>query len=179
MKGKKFHFGTVAATVLALAALLPGVSRADYLQAHTPFDAGAPPAAMFSQGSASGSLFGRPNVVWGSSLRVDSLSLSSRGSVTIQLRDLHFPLGLDSLSMLVTDLHGLFKRIDGPGDLLVDLSGPAQLFVAVFARTDNRSTPGLYAVTTTQVSAVPLPAAAWLLLSGLGGLAAVVRRRRT
>jgi len=177
MKVKRFRFGAAATAALVLAALLPGVSHADYVQAQTPFEQGAP-AALFSQGSSSSaSLFGRPNVVWGTSLRIDSLALSSKGTLTIQLRDLQFPQALDSLSLLVTDLHGVFKRIDGPGDLLVDLSGPAQLFVAVFARSDNRSTPGLYAV-TTQFSAVPLPAAVWLLLSGLGGLAAVVRRRR-
>lgn len=175
MKAKRFGLAALG-SVLALAMTLPNVSRADYVQAQTPFSEGAPPA-LFTHGGSSGSLFGRPNVVWGTSLRVDSLSLPSSGTLSITLSDLQFPQALDSLSLLVTDLNGLLQRIDGPGSLMVNLSGPAQLFVAVFARTDDRFTPGLYAV-TTQFSAVPLPAAVWLLLSGLGGLAAVVRRRR-
>lgn len=176
MKAKRFRIGMVASAVLALAALLPGVSRAEYVQAQTPFSQGAP-AAHFAQGGFSGSLFGRPTVAWGTSLRVDSLSLSSPGTLSIRLSDLNFPQPLESLSLLVTDLNGLLQRLDGPGSLLIDLGGAAQLFVAVFARTEDRFTPGLYAV-TTQFSPVPLPAAVWLLLSGLGGLAAVVRRRK-
>ena len=175
MKAKRLRL-TALGSLLALALALPTVSRADYVQAQTPFAQGAP-ASLFTHGGSAGSLFDRPNAVWGSSLRVDSLSLPGRGRLSITLDDLGFPQQLESLSLLVTDLHSIFKRIDGEGSLLFDIGGPGQLFVAVFARTEDRFTPGLYAV-TTHFSAVPLPAAAWLLLSGLGGLATLVRRRR-
>ena len=134
MKGKTFAFGTIASALLAVASLLPGQARAEYVQAQTPFLEGVPSTSVLtSQASMSGRMFGRPSVVWGTSLRVDSLWAPGAGALTIQLSDLEFPNALQSLSLLVTDLHGLTRRLDGPGSLLLDLNGPAQLFVAVFA----------------------------------------------
>src|SRR5262245_23598646 len=88
MKGKTLVSGTGAAALLAAATLLPGLACAEYVQAQTPFLEGAPSTAFTSQPSAFGSLLDQPSVVWGTSLRVDSLSLSGRGALTIKLSDL-------------------------------------------------------------------------------------------
>ena len=153
-------------------------ARADQVAAQTPFLEGLS-ASQLSGGSSQGSLFGRPVVVWGTSLSVDSLWLPGAGTLSIKLSDLNFPQSLDALSLLVTDLDGLAQRLDGAGNLSLELTGPARLFVAVYARSEARFMPGLFALTSSFApSAVPLPASAWLLLSALGGLGALRRRRR-
>jgi hypothetical protein len=164
-----------AAALLAGSLALTSQAHADYLPAQSPFMDGLPVQCLIESGTRA-SLFNRPIVAWGTSLQVDSLSFASAGRLSIRLTDLEFPLPLESLSVLVTDLNGLTQRLDGPGDLLIDLAGPARLFVAVFARTQDRHTPGLYAL-TSNFAPVPLPAAAWLLLSGLGGLFWLRRKR--
>ncbi len=172
MKAKPFRL-LVAACALAGALSLSGVARAERMPAQTPFLEGLS-AAQFTGGSAQESLFGRPLMVWGTSLRVDSLWLPGAGTLSVRLSDLNFPAPLDTLSLLVTDLDGLTRRVDAAGTLAIELNGPARLFFAVFARSEARFTPGLYALTTSFApAAVPLPASVWLLLSALGGLGAL------
>jgi hypothetical protein len=56
-----------------------------------------------------------------------------------------------------------------------NLGGPSFYSVASFT---NASGTGVGTAYVTQ-SAVPLPAAAWLLVSGVGALSAAMRRRKT
>ena len=165
--------GGVAVVLAAVG--ISSVAHAEFVLGESPF-AGAPLQSLASVGG--GTSLNNTQLVWGTNLSVNALSLPSAGTVTVDLKDMGWPDALQSLTVLVTDLNGIWQRLDGPGSLLVDVTGPTQLFAAAFARSGNGSF-GLYNLHAmfNATAPVPLPAAVWLLVSGLGGLAAVRRKR--
>lgn len=172
-KRRAARFAALAAALFAAAAFAP--AQAEHVQGETPFFAGVPLESLASGAPAQS--INSTRLVWGTSLSVDALSLGSAGRLSVRLADIEWPEALQSMSLLVTDLDGLWQKLEGPGALTIDLSGPAKLFVAVFARSDGKNSPGLYQL-RADFSPVPLPAALWLLLSGVGGLAAFRRKTR-
>jgi hypothetical protein len=181
MKGKSIKNRTALRVTSCIAVLLGAVSlstiaRAEYVQCETPFTQGAPLQSLLQGSTNVGSSFHATQVVWGASLAVNALSLPGAGTLTVKLADIKWTETLQSLSLLVTDLDNVWQRLDGAGNLLVNVSGPTKLFVAVFARSADGSV-GLYNIQTS-FAPVPLPAAGWLLLSGLGGLGALRRKRK-
>jgi hypothetical protein len=176
MKGNRIKrskvFGCIA--VLAGALSLSATAHAEYVNMESPFDQGAPLQSLLQGSTPGGTSIRTTQLVWGTSLAVNSLSLPSAGVLSIKLTDIKWTETLDSLSLLVTDLDNLWTRLDGAGNLLVNVSGPTQLFAAVFARSAQGNV-GVYHLQAS-FSPVPLPAAGWLLLSGLGALGALRRK---
>lgn len=181
MKASILKLSAHFAALLGLLALSMA-ARAEYVQCETPFFEGAPLQSLLKGSTGGGPSINNTQLVWGTSLSASSLSLSAAGTLSVRLKDIGWPEALESLSLLVTDLDGIWQRFDvfaaGSRSLItdIDVSGPTQLFAIVYARSAGHSL-GLYNLHTS-FSPVPLPAAAWLLLSGLGGLG-LLRRKRT
>jgi hypothetical protein len=105
---------------------------------------------------------------------VQSLGTVSSGTVTMSVSDLMWPQALQSLSFSITNNQGVLKSLTGPGSLSYLVTGPMTLFADVYAQPNAADGAGLYHINVSFIAAtpaVPLPAAGWLLLSGMVGLA--------
>jgi hypothetical protein len=164
----------VATLSLAASALsFAPAASAEHVDAQTPYFSGVPLQSLVHDGASSS--INTTQLVWGTSLSVHALALNGAGTLNVRLMDIAWPDALKSLTVLVTDLDGLWEKLDGAGSTQIAIGGAAQLFVAVFAKSEGKFLPGVYNL-RADFAPVPLPAAAWLLLSGLGGL--VFFRRR-
>jgi hypothetical protein len=88
------------------------------------------------------------------------------GKVTVTLEDLGWPGLMSSLSFAATTSTSLLAQLAAPGRMSFDITGAGNYFATVYGIADPNFGSGLYSL-NLKYSPVPLPAAAWLLLSGL------------
>jgi hypothetical protein len=110
---------------------------------------------------------------------MQTLNLQSAGTVSVKLTDLKWPDLLGTLSFTLFDAthvigsYSLDSLNKGLGSFNVDTAGT--YYASIFASPASGQLGGLYnaQIFFQATSPVPLPAAAWLLISGLAGLAAM------
>jgi hypothetical protein len=153
-------------------ALLLAVLVAPAAQADSVAPASAEPGSIMLP-ELSGLISGRQSIA-------TPIVIPVAGTLTITLSDLAWPEALQSLSFSLTDTHSVLAQLVSPGVLTVDISTPGQYFGFVYGAAQGALNLGLYSVSlslTPSVPQVPVPAAAWLLLSGCGALFSFRRRR--
>ncbi len=88
------------------------------------------------------------------------------GMVTVTLQDLGWPGLFSSLSFAASTSTSLLAQLAEPGRMSFSVNGAGNYFATVYGVADPNFGSGLYSL-NLKYSPVPLPAAAWLLLSGL------------
>src|SRR5262245_37079001 len=90
----------------ALGALFSSITaRADHVSAET-FGYSGVPVEELLQGGAPSSI-NTTQIVWGSSLTLNPISIAAGGSLTVRLTDIEWPEALARLDLLVTDLNNV------------------------------------------------------------------------
>lgn len=149
---------------------------------------------MFRQGHAEAvvpaqTLYDSSVLVTSANVNVQKLDIGSAGTLTVELKDMKFPDFMNTLSFNLTSATKVIEPthvLDSSAAVRdqswsIQLSGPATLYAAIFAKPQDKSVTnpfaaGMYYAKISFVSAtapVPLPAAFWLLISGISGLIAV------
>jgi hypothetical protein len=152
------------ASALCAFAVLGGVSKAE--------------AIATASATASSELYKSTTLVTGTSMTVAELAVVGPGTLTIELKDMNWPGLLDTLSFSLTDsVHALQTYTLGGAASRIwtySISAPSTLYAAIFAKPSSTSKAGMYYanVSYQSVPPVPLPAAAWFLISGLASVAA-------
>jgi hypothetical protein len=126
-------------------------------------------------------LFESTTLVTGTNMNLTELNLSSPGKLLIELDDLNWPGLLGTLSFSLTDATHVLQTftVSGADKGLwsFDVSSPATLYGVIFAKPSATAKAGMYyakvGYQTPLAAPVPLPAAAWFLISGIAGFAAL------
>lgn len=139
-------------------------------------------------------LLSQTGLISGRQSFVFAMQVATPGTLSVQLSDLNWQGRLADLSFSVNGPNGLLAQITGdrsrsfpaavgggPGNataaVLFDVTAPGTYYAYVSGKAIGAYGIGLYSLNATFSSnAVPLPAAAWLLLSGVGCLWRVGRR---
>jgi hypothetical protein len=122
------------------------------------------------------------------------LQIDSRGQMSVRLSDLGWAGSLVDLSFSLSRTNGMLNAnpamasltSGGPsnaqGAKVFDITEPGTYYACISGKAVGPYNLGLYGLRIAFAAAdsppaVPLPAAVWLLLSGLGGLCSQLRRQ--
>jgi hypothetical protein len=121
-------------------------------------------------------------LISGTQSNVYSLAAPSAGSVTVSLSNLGWPERLASLSFALATSSGVLKTFSGEGQQTFDLGSAGTYYAIVTGKAQGHWDLGMYSLRMSFSAlsgpggpAVPLPAAAWLLLSGIAGVFGLMR----
>jgi hypothetical protein len=121
------------------------------------------------------------SLVTAPTLTTSRLDLQSAGTLYVSLSDLKWPEVAKALSFSLSSPTQVIAPTSNSGGLLAyDVTGPMTLFASVYAAPTATVGGALYHLSVRFASSappVPLPAAVWLLLSGLAGLGALGTRQ--
>jgi hypothetical protein len=155
--------------------LYPRTSNVVSLQSPPPFY--PTPYAFTLNGSGYESV----NFFMGTTYESRKFNVLEAGTYQLSIADFVFPNPLAGIGVAITTAQNKLSEILGSGDTLVDLS-PGTHYLSYFAQAQSYHDLGLFGMTLRMhgsgVSEVPVPAAAWLLGTGLIALAGVTRKRR-
>ncbi len=126
-------------------------------------------------------LYSGSTLFTGVSLSQFEVNIPAAGRLSVRLTDLNFPSAVGALSFALVDQGEVVGLLDGAGDLTLQLGGAATMYAFVYAVAAPGVNIGSYYLDVSHEfeQPVPLPAAIWLLLSGVGFVGWLGRRRRT
>lgn len=139
------------------------------------FDPTRPPVSMYvvqpsvTLMPGAGNAIARTEMITGTDSIVLPFVISGgmpSGTVTVTLTDLAWPGLMSSLSFAASTSTSLLAQLTAPGSVTFGVGGTGSYFATVYGIADPNFGSGLYSLNISY-SPVPLPAAAWLLLSGL------------
>lgn len=118
-----------------------------------------------------------PTAIAGSTLvkrsygEMQSFSATGAGTFTVKLENLPWPERLAQLNCSVFSNDGLIQQLSESGEFSFDVTGPGTYFAKITALAQGALKIGLFSFKVSfdpAASPVPVPAAVWLLASGLG-----------
>lgn len=120
-------------------------------------------------------------IVMPSTLNVTDFFASAAGTITLNVKDMHWGDLLSTLSTSITTFSGQRFQQQGDASFVFDIGANERFTTSIYAVTSGSKGFGLYSLDIAfmpNASAVPLPLGVWTLLAGIGLLASRLRRVR-
>ena len=115
-------------------------------------------------------LVSQTSMISGTFSGVYTFSTTQAGTLDLKLENIAWPERLAALSCNLYDGQSLLGSLATTGELQIQVAGAGTYFSHLFAQAAGVLDLGLFSLNVTfhpSVSAVPLPAAVWMLLSAL------------